>query len=289
MPAMRAASAAFAAALLWATCGQAQVAEKTAVDVAFSVTDPHYTNEFTDPDLAILQAHAAAVVATVFDRRFPFLEFRADEPSDYTLTVRLARAEGDGSSASTEFGFHFALSGPDVPEGSQSYLKFRDKSRYLDPIGSVDALAAEIEGSLTQLNGAKIISDLLSHVPIAEDGAFQGGDLSVWIINRDRVRLCMTADSHLDVMTAFPVAQVGRVHARFATQVMAVDPGGATGTNIVAKAASTADPDMIRELRAATPVDVKVERVFVIEHVPNCPQQPQDAPADSFLTAQSNP
>src|SRR5262245_32402471 len=106
---MKAGSVAFAAALLWATSGQAQIAEKTTVDVTFSVTDSHYTNEFTDPDLATLESHAAAAVATVFDRRFPFLDFRADEPADYTLAVSLARAEGDGSSDSTEFGFHFTL------------------------------------------------------------------------------------------------------------------------------------------------------------------------------------
>jgi hypothetical protein len=222
--------------------------------------------------------------ARALSERFQFLEFRTDAETaaEYALTIKLARAEGEGSEVA-EFGFHFGLSGPEVPDDAGSYLIFRDKEHYRDAIGSPEALVEEIRARLEQINRDGLINDVLRHVSIAETGEFRGGKPPIWLIDRDRNTLCITRKAFLEVLAVLPVSDdlgVERksIHARVMELVLPVDGAGETAVQPRSPIVATpAERD--EELERVNPADVRTERVFVVGYEPICPTPQPESPS----------
>ncbi|MGD9535651.1 MAG: hypothetical protein AB7P52_03465 [Alphaproteobacteria bacterium] len=284
---------AFIVALELLVPGRAHADEKSVVQLVFALDDSHYTDEFSDDELGMLRADAASAIADALSRRFQFLQFRTDAQAEaeYVLTVSLARAEGDGTEVA-EFGFHFGLSGPEVPDDAGSYLIFRDKEHYRDAIGSRAALVEEIRARVEQISRDGLINDLLRYVSIAETGEFRGGEPPIWLIDRDRNTLCITRKAHLEVQAVLPVADLGPVRESIPARVMEV---------VLPDTGSTASPSRPRAPIIATPAEaderlsnvdaaeVKVERVFVVAYEPICPAQPVPASQVDFSDAGGGP
>ncbi len=259
---------------------QGHAAEKTLVRVDFALDDPYYTDEFSDAELDSLRLRGAETIAAVLSDRFRFLDFQSAAEAAHTLTVKLDRAEGGGASH-TEFGFHFQLAGPGVPQGKASYLVFRTKDQYLAPIGTIDALIVEIHERMTQVARDKLIDDLLHYVSIAEVGEFRGGEPPIWLIDRDRERLCMSRRSHLEVHALIPSSGIGEairwVVEPFAARVLdvvtsddATAPSHTARTKIIATPAETVGAEKIRRLKNAPPAEVRIDSVFVLVYEPIC-------------------
>ena len=263
----------------------ARAAEKSVVHVDFELDDPHYTDEFSEDELSMLRAEAAVATASALSERFQFLHFRTDAQAEveYALTVKLARAEGGGGTEVAEFGFHFSLSGPEVPDDAKSYLIFRDKEHYRDAIGGGDALVEEIRARVEQISRDGLINDLLRYVSIAETGEFRAGEPPIWLIDRDRNSLCITRKAYLEVVTILPVANLGAVRESILARVMEVvlsDVGGGASplrprSPIIATPAE--DDERLKNVDAS---DVKIERVFVIAYEPICPPATEPVPAN---------
>jgi hypothetical protein len=278
------------AAIAFLAAMPALAADKTLVRVAFMLDDPHYTDEFTDADLSNLKRDAAEAIAGALRERFRFLDFAAqDDPaSEYSLSVELGRAEGGGADVA-EFGFHFSLTGPEVPDDVGSYLIFRDKEHYRDAIGEREALVEEIRARIEQISRDGLISDLLRYVSIAEVGEFRGGEPPIWLIDRDRSSLCITRKAFLEVLTILPVANLGQVRESIPARVMELvttDDSNDNGARLRLRSRIIATPadesDVVDRLRAANATDVRIERVFVVAYDPICPPRPIPASQVDF-------
>lgn len=287
--------AAILAALVVSVTSYVEAAEKTVVNVVFELADRHYTDELGTEGTADLRASGATAVAEVFSERFGFLEFQSGAASQYTLTVRLGRAEGLGTE-NTEFGFHISLSGPDVPQDAKNYLVFRTKDQYLAPIGTPETLTAEIRGRMAQIGRDFLIHDVLHYISIADAGEFVGSPVWVWLIDRNRNQLCITDRSSLEVVASMPKAAVGRVSARFvAVDTVVEDPehpalrDAVSRSKIIATPMSASAQEMLEVLRSAEPSKVVIKRVFVLRYEPECPPQPTPPSEVDFLSDGSPP
>lgn len=255
--------------LHWATAPRARAQEKTEVGVTFELTDPRYTDEFRDENIPDLKAEVATAIAGALDDKIRFLDFSTNQEASYRLTVHLGRAERSQARGPAEFGFHLLLTGPEVREDATHYLVFRTKDQYSSPIGDRSALVREIELKLKQADHHELVRGVLRHVAMAEDGDFYRRQRQVgWIVHRNRAALCVDRDSRLVVLNAFQFLGQ-KTHHPFEARVLDVDrPDG----GIVSIAVSSKDPEMIDELKETDPLEVEVERVFLIEYRRFCRQ-----------------
>ncbi len=262
------------AALMGGPAAEAQVSDipKTEVGVVFGLSDPHYTDEFSDAELPALTASATEAVSRVLRDKIRFLAFSANAETGYRLTVKLERAEGSRADGPAEFGFHLALSGPEVRDDARGYLLFRAKDQFLAPIGDADSLVREIELVLEATDHRDLVRRVLRHVAIAGEADLNAQPLG-WIVKRDRTDFCVDRDSRLAVVNAFP-SFGGTLHESFEARVLNIDrPDG----GIVSLADTSIRPEMIEQLKAIDPTTVQVERIFIVDYRRFCP--PSEVPA----------
>ena len=247
---------------------------KTEVGVIFTISDPHYTDEFKDEAIPALNEAAAAAIANALDDKIRFLDFSRNAHAAYRLTVRLDRAGGSGADGPAEFGFHLVLTGPEVSEHEPGYLVFRTKDQYQNSIGDEASLIREIEEAMEKAPHSELVRQTLQHVAFANEADLNLEPLA-WIVYRDRALLCIEKGSRLIVINVWTDPLLGDTREAFEARVLDTvrEDGG-----MVSLADTSVLPDMIELLRATDPGEVVVERIRILEYNRYCP--PQLVPAD---------
>lgn len=273
-----------AASLSWPAALSA--GDRTVIGVSFDVTDPHYVQRIRDEDLAVLRVRAAEQIATELGERIRFLRFAVDPQADHQIAVKLARPEGTSGSGSTDFGFHFTLSGPDVRDQAVAYAVFRDKSQYSEPVSNVEALALDIGLRMAEIarrNEGDLVGAVLSQVSFTKDAHFTKTPLTGWVIHHDRGAVCMDYDTILRIKSRLPVRQAF-MKQKFQARVIEIE---STDGSITTSLEEPPDNRFVEHLEAAADQDVSVEQVFVIKYLHSCPDRVQPGNKVTFQEAGS--
>lgn len=252
---------ALALSLLMASGTTAAAEDRVEVDVTFEVLAQHFTNGFDAGEVKDLTAKADEAIARALDRHVRFVDFNVDSDTDYKLHVLLARADKKDTPQVSEFGLHLELTGPNVPPSAKNYVVFRSIDRFFEPIGSVDALAREIEESINNLDYRAFVTNFLSEIPIADSAEFRK-DQTSWIISRDRIALCIGYQSLLRVLSLVPFGDQTR-REWFVAKVIDIP---SEPTRIFAETTDESGTNA-RLLRDVDETKVKVERVAVSDYL----------------------
>jgi len=284
---MKAFGYALAAGLLMAALHNVVAAERTAVRVGFELTDKHYTDEFTDPELEKLRADVATDVTQLLNDRVRYLDFRTDGEAAYRVTLRLGRADGAAAAGPADFGLFYSLDGPDVPANTRVYVLFRGKDKFSEGIDGEElrsAIKASVASTLTG-NFDETIQKILQFVPMKGVGEFRREPALSWVIHEDRAELCIDSATRLEVKSSFPEAG-GTINFPFPATVIESDIAGNEILTVADEHAADPAPTMLRALGTAAPDTVKVEVVRVLLYRHRCPQASIPPDQASFAPAQ---
>jgi hypothetical protein len=193
-----------ALALLLASASTALAEGKVEIGVVFEVKAKHFTNAL-GADADAFAAKAKAAIIEVLDRHLKFVVFTDNPQAAYLLNVVLASPDMAEQPSYSAFGFHLQLSGPGIPPSAKDYVEFRPKERFLDPVGSADALARETDDVIDKIDYRAFVARFLSEIPIADGADFHNdqGQTS-WQIKESRLALCLGYDSLLRIQSQFP-------------------------------------------------------------------------------------
>jgi len=237
--------------------------DKIEVGITFGLKARHFTDELTDAQIAQLNDMASAAIARTLNAGVGFLSFVANSAAPLQLSIELDRSDRADSLGEAEFGLFVALKGPDIPQPSESYLIFQTSLNFGDNFSSIDAFSRQIVETFSDKHQRKLVSDLLSQVAIADHADFQR-ETSSWIIQRDRVLLCLGAKSRLVVLGKVPNELGALRDVDVSALVINVEN---PDDWIFAKAKDNPDDPVIALLQAASPDQLKTERVAVAEYM----------------------
>jgi hypothetical protein len=252
---------AVALTLLMVSGSTAATEDRVEVGVVFEVQAQHFTNGFDPEQVADFTAKSSDAIARALERHIRFVTFTTNTAAAYRLHVLLANPEKQDAPGISSFGFHLDLTGPDVPPSAKSYVEFRSIDRFFESIGSVDALAREIEEAINKLDHRAFVATFLSEIPIADNAEFRKNQTS-WVVERDRLALCIGYQSLLRVLSQVPFGDQMR-REWFLAKVIDIP---SEPTRIFAE--TTDDPGgNARLLRDVDEAKVKVERVAISDYL----------------------
>jgi hypothetical protein len=237
--------------------------DKVNIGVTFSLKARHFTDDLTDDQVAQLNQMASAAVARTLNAGVGFLNFSTDTTAPLQLAVELDRSDRADKLGEAEFGLFVVLKGPDIPPESESYLVFQTSQNFGNAFSSLDAFSRQIVQTFNDENQRKLVSELLSHVAIADHADFESLT-SQWIIPRDRTLLCLGNKSRLVVVGQVP-NQAGALRDVDvnALVVTTVNPRNW----IFARVKDDPDDPVINLLAAAPADQLKTEKVVVLEYM----------------------
>ncbi len=245
--------------LLMTAVTAAAAQERVEVGVTFDVRALHFTSAFDDEGIQALKVATGAAIAEALGRHVRFLRFSASDTAAHRLEVVLARADGTDQAGVSEFGLHLRLQGGELGGSRQTYLVLRPIDRFFEPVGSVEGLTREIEQAINGSDHRALVADLLSEIPIADDARFMREEAS-WVIERDRLALCIGYNSRLRVLSQVPFGASGVRRDWFPAVVIdVIDPQNRIF-------AETADEAAKARLQGMDPARLKVERVAVADY-----------------------
>lgn len=234
--------------------------DRVEVGVVFDVRAQHFTDGFDATEEAAFVAKGGEAIVRSLDRHIKFVRFTNNIAAAYKLRVLLANPEKkDAPGTVSGFGFHLELVGPDAPRTAKSYVEFRPKDRFYEPVGGVDALAREIEEVIENLDYRAFVANFLSEIQIADKAEFRK-DQESWVIEGDRLSLCIGYDSLLRVRSQFAFGTQTR-REWFPAKVVDI----ASESRIFAETRGLPGSN-IELLQDVDETKVKVERVAVADY-----------------------
>jgi hypothetical protein len=263
-------------------------AEKPQVKVSFMLAEPSYRDDLTDPQIRVLATDVTSFLVGELSREVRFLRFTGRE-APFRLVVRLGIPRASKREFRDVF-FYIELTRPDGVRRSTTWL-YRAHTAWGTGIGSPTQFKAEIETRLGGHDMAELVPEVLSAIPVANDG-FLVHDQKIgigWVLPFRQEEMCMEAKSEvmLETQVASDLGILSREFRARASMAYDPPPGRSTRKELRHCLLCLAVPDQegLDTIRQSQPSDVRVTQVFVMSYrrMQSCQEPlPPAAAAASF-------
>lgn len=256
-------------------------AEAPRVKVDFTLAEPVYRDELKNAEILDLGARVAGFLTGELSREVRFLHFTRGD-AGFLLSVRLGQA-GASRVSFHDVLFHIELTGPDQIRSRTTWL-FRGGNAWGTGIGSTGNFRTEIETSLGSHDMAELVPDVLSAIPVAQDGLFiQDQQVGIgWVVPFRSAEVCMDTQSEIKLKTEVE-SDLGMIPREFRARATApYNPRGLAPREELRHCLlclAISDQDGLDMVRRSQPSKVHVKQVFVTSYRRTQPCQEPLAPA----------
>jgi hypothetical protein len=261
--------------MFWLFVPILRAADRPTVQVVFDFAEKQYRRQMGSAATAV-EKRALELILGDLNRRAPFLRFTSETQSA-KLHIQLGNPAG--GSEMHDVNFQLSVDGTDSESGKPlesgiARWTFRSASAYDSPLGSAEALAAEIGLKFQQGDYIDIVRNVLSAVPISHDGILVEKDPTpVWVIPFTKDDLCMDFPSRLKIIDELQTSVGRRSHELHVVANGVYEPADSSvAASFEHKILGTpADPPpdqsiALTDVRSIPPTNNKVLAVYVIEY-----------------------
>jgi hypothetical protein len=261
----------------------ATAAGKPLVKVDFILAEPLYRDQLKAAQIRDLGTAVSSLLVGELSREVLFLGFTRDN-APFHLVFRLGAPQASKIAFHDVF-FQAELTGPDGQRASTSWL-FRDSSSWGNGIGSSSQLRTEIETSLGKHDMAELVPEVLSAIPVANDG-FLVKDSKIrvgWVLPFRDEEVCMGFETEIK-LEGETSSTLGRApFETWANAYMIYNPPGRSPREdlrhclLYQTSRNQKGYDMMEQSK---PSEVRIGQVFVMRYERKC-KKPLAPAAVSF-------
>jgi hypothetical protein len=240
------------------------------VGVAFELAETSYRQEFSDAQIAEIEARGTEIVASRLGGRVGFVDYVVNDEAPYALEVSLDALDPTGLGIAREVGFHFALRGAAVSTGAKTYWTFRPREAWGEPIPEVEPLLEEIDRAFTgeRADYAALVRSVLSQVRLSEACDLHPSLPSGWILPFTPEDICLDRGSILQIRHEVLSGGISAgvvLQARYSGETVDPDP---SRRRLFCVPAAEEDRQLAAPLWT-TPVEaVTATEVYLVEYEP---------------------